>query len=141
LTERWSYKPEVEGLSPSLGTRIKGKRQKAKVKRKKGALFGRPNFFCLFTFSFCLGFSGRDSSQQNGDCAGPWSSEEARRPHAPANSISNCRFAIADRSELLAIVTLFLKTNPNSGSAIGNWQSRIGNGAARVPGVGLLNRT
>jgi hypothetical protein len=23
LTERWSYKPEVEGLSPSLGTRSK----------------------------------------------------------------------------------------------------------------------
>jgi hypothetical protein len=66
LMERWSYKPEVEGLSPSLGTRL----------------------------------SGRDSSWQNGDCTGVWSSE-ARRPHAPATHAA----------------------------------------LARVPGIGLLNRT
>ncbi len=38
MMERWSYKPEVEGLSPSLGT----------------------NCF--------NGLSGRDSFRQNGDC-------------------------------------------------------------------------
>ena len=38
LTERWSYKPEVEGLSPSLGT--KNSRQEA------GAGSRRPGFTC-----------------------------------------------------------------------------------------------
>ncbi len=63
--ERWSYKPEVEGLSPSLGTKL----------------------------------SGRDSSRQNGDCR-----ERGVRRGASA-------------SRPVHII------------------------AARVPGIGLLNRT
>ena len=38
LTERWSYKPEVEGLNPSLGTRCKdeGGRMKDEEDRETG---------------------------------------------------------------------------------------------------------
>ena len=54
LIERWSYKPEVEGLSPSSGTRIQFK-----------------------------DLSGRDSSRQNGDCLGSWSSQRRVGLHAP----------------------------------------------------------
>ena len=63
--ERWSYKPEVEGLNPSLGTNL----------------------------------SGRDSSRQNVDCQRAWSSQR--------------RVGLTPRPML----------------------------AARVPGIGLLNRT
>ena len=70
--ERWSYKPEVEGLSPSLGT-------------KSNKL------------------SGRDSSRQNGDCLGAWSSKRHGRPHAPALSIADCGIRIADRKQVSQI--------------------------------------
>ena len=72
LMERWSYKPEVEGLSPSLGT-------------KSNKL------------------SGRDSSRQNGDCLGSWSSKRRRRPHAPTFSIADCGIRIADRKQVSQI--------------------------------------
>ena len=52
--ERWSYKPEVEGLNPSLGT------------------------------SSIRKLSGRDSSWQNEDCPWTVEFAEARRPHAPS---------------------------------------------------------
>jgi hypothetical protein len=57
LMERWSYKPEVEGLSPSSGTT-----NKAKVKRKKdfsGDISSIPAFqflpFTFFLFTSLLG--------------------------------------------------------------------------------------
>jgi hypothetical protein len=52
LTERWSYKPEVEGLTPSLGT--KKARMKAELQSCSYSAFNLP------TSSFDL--SGRDSS-------------------------------------------------------------------------------
>ena len=58
LIERWSYKPEVEGLSPSSGTKL---------------------------YSQSSRLTGRDSSRQNGDCLGAWSSQRrvglTPRPH------------------------------------------------------------
>ena len=66
--ERWSYKPEVEGLSPSLGTKETGgsrQVQEAGIPGLRAA--------CLLLLHPDL--SGRDSSRQNGDCAGAWSSQ------------------------------------------------------------------
>ena len=72
LTERWSYKPEVEGLSPSLGTRSKdeGGRMKAASTADIAELHRlQPSCFMPSDLS------GRDSSRQNADCPGAWSSK------------------------------------------------------------------
>ena len=48
--ERWSYKPEVEGLSPSLGTNLLSKVQgpKSNVNLARRTLdFGRATLDCL----------------------------------------------------------------------------------------------
>src|SRR5262249_30352043 len=62
LIERWSYKPEVEGLSPSLGTNV--------TDTEKGRHGDAEKFISaspvLRTSASSL--SGRDSSRQNGDC-------------------------------------------------------------------------
>jgi hypothetical protein len=50
LIERWSYKPEVEGLSPSSGTKRK---EKEKGKSKNSTCESRdflPFYYCLSTF-------------------------------------------------------------------------------------------
>src|SRR6266536_5326575 len=80
LIERWSYKPEVEGLSPSLGTKRQGKRQKVEVKSND---LNTTMLFAFYLFTFDLVLSGRDSSRQNGDCKGAWSSKRRGRLHAP----------------------------------------------------------
>ena len=66
LTERWSYKPEVEGLSPSLGTKkTVGSRQE----QEAGVRVLPATCFLLLHPDL----SGRGSSRQNGDCQGAWS--------------------------------------------------------------------
>jgi hypothetical protein len=95
LTERWSYKPEVEGLSPSLGTTS----QNAVSRRQKE----NGEFCCSLLTAYCLLFSGRDSSRQNGDCQGAWSSQRRDRPHAPALLIADCGIRIADRKQVSKI--------------------------------------
>lgn len=71
--ERWSYKPEVEGLSPSLGTKL----------------------------------SGRDSSRQNGDCRergvrrGASASRPVHMARVPGIGLLNRTFeSWADRHEV-----------------------------------------
>ena len=97
--ERWSYKPEVEGLSPSLGTTLetratkrdaeKGRRGDAEKETFVVTVRGRPRVpasACLrvsphpsrFTHSRGVTHSGRTVT------AGTVEFEEARRPHAPS---------------------------------------------------------
>ena len=49
LTERWSYKPEVEGLSPSLGTKSKdeGRRMKDESRALAELFIFHPSSFRL----------------------------------------------------------------------------------------------
>ncbi len=84
--ERWSYKPEVEGLSPSSGTRIR---------RQEAGAVGRRQSFAERTCLLPLPpaskvFTGRDSSQQNVRLSESVEFEEARLPHAPARKCPIC---------------------------------------------------
>ena len=88
LTERWSYKPKVEGLSPSLGTknRIAGLRKCEIAKFRDGPDALRfPRGPCLHlqipqsrNFAISQFVSGRDSSRQNVRLSGSVEFEEAR---------------------------------------------------------------
>ena len=88
LTERWSYKPEVEGLNPSLGTSTRGR---SRWQQQAGLHTSAAS---------CLAISGRDSSRQNGYCLGPWSSKrrvgltprpiQAQEHKARAGSPASC---------------------------------------------------
>ncbi len=64
--ERWSYKPEVEGLSPSLGTKrpVCRKQVQEAAAGRRACGFNLPPALLLLSPDL----SGRDSSRQNGDC-------------------------------------------------------------------------
>ena len=86
--ERWSYKPEVEGLTPSLGTNLVVSSFGFRVSSSSVGITINTE---LKTQNSKLIFSGRDSSRQNGDCPGAWSSKRrvglTPRPHCIRLSI------------------------------------------------------
>ena len=121
LTERWSYKSEVEGLSPSFGTkenRSRKQEQEHEVgSRRGGDLLPTAPATC----SCLIG----DSSRQNGDCLGSWSSQRRvdLTPRPDVRYASACRRPSMDSSSKVS----------DKLKHIGHW--------ARVPDIGLLNRT
>ena len=83
--------------------------------------------FILPPSSFILDFSGRDSSRQNGDCQGAWSSKR--------------RVGLTPRPLIDTEIRRHGDTEKNSRRVSVSPRLRVAHVMARVPGIGLLNRT
>ena len=133
MMERWSYKPEVEGLSPSLGTML-----------RRGDMGTRAD-----------GGHGDGGTRGRGD-AGTWRSDDHVEFRNPRVSASLCpRVSPSPRLPSLRFTTYRGVTHSGrtvtarnrgvprgvSPHAPSHSHHRLRTRAARVPGIGLLNRT